>query len=90
MSIGLGSHLLVRSVRVEAGAVPAGILLALHDVLCARGAHESRRTRALVRVTKGLALGAIATRHGGAVILQFAVVTGVARGAGAGVAVQTP
>lgn len=76
--------------RVETAAMLTRVLLALHDVLRAGRAHKPRRTRAPVRVPQRLALGAVPTRHGGAVILQLAVLPGVPGRAGTRVAVQAP
>jgi hypothetical protein len=68
----------------------AGVLLALHNVLRARGAHKAWGTRALVRVPQGFALGPIAAGHGGAVVLQLAVLSRVPWGTGTRIAVQAP
>lgn len=76
--------------RVETGAVLTGVLLAFHDVLCARGTHKPRSTRTLVRITQRLAFRTISTRRRGAVILQLAVLPGVAGRTGTRVAIQTP
>lgn len=84
------AHTFVRPVRVVTGAVLTGVLLAFHNVLCARGAHKPRRTRALVRIPQRLAFRTIPTRRRGAVILQLAVLPGVAGRAGTRVAIQTP
>jgi len=84
------SYSLVRPVRVETGALLTGVLLAFHDVLCTRGAHKPRCTRALVRIPQRLTFRTISTRCGGAVILELAVLPGVARRAGTWVAIQTP
>ena len=76
------SYSLVRPVRVETGAVLTGVLLAFHNVLCARRTHKPRCTRALVRIPQRLAFCTISTRRRGTVILQLAVLPGVAGCAG--------
>ena len=81
-------QLLVRSVSVDAGSVHAGLGAALVDVPVAVDAVESRCARALVSANERRALGAVLARRQSAVIERLALVSAVAAGACARVALE--
>lgn len=78
----------VRSEGVAAGAVSAGAVLTLVDIGRAGGAGESRRARAGVCVSRGMAGGTVAAGFGGAVVHLLTLVTPEAGWALASILVQ--